>query len=111
MTKLLPAQTLRISGAAPGDRVRQTGTFADACQFGAAWVCVARQGCPGRNATRRSLQVYASSLLLSGMCPVGRKLLRLMRKFQQSSETATKCCGDGKVHWVSVLRKFLRNFL
>ena len=29
---------------------------------------------------------------------LGRKLLRLMRKFQQSSETATKCCGDGKVH-------------
>ena len=29
---------------------------------------------------------------------LGRKLLRLMRKFQQSSGTATKCCGDGKVH-------------
>ena len=29
---------------------------------------------------------------------LGRKLLRLMRKFQQSSETATKCCGDGKAH-------------
>ena len=29
---------------------------------------------------------------------LGRKLLRLMRKFQQSSATATKCCGDGKVH-------------
>ena len=29
---------------------------------------------------------------------LGRRLLRLMRKFQQSSETATKCCGDGKVH-------------
>ena len=29
---------------------------------------------------------------------LGRKLLRLMRMFQQSSETATKCCGDGKVH-------------
>ena len=29
---------------------------------------------------------------------LGRKLLRLIRKFQQSSRTATKCCGDGKVH-------------
>ena len=55
-----------IYGAAPGDRgARQTGTFAaDACQFGAACVCVARRGCPGRNATRRSLQVCASALLL-----------------------------------------------
>ena len=42
---------------------RQTGTFADACQLGAACACVARRGCPGRNATRR-LQVYASALLL-----------------------------------------------
>ena len=42
----------------------QTGTFADACQFGAACVCVAMRGCAGRNATRRSLQVYASALLL-----------------------------------------------
>ena len=32
---------------------------------------------------------------------LGRKRLRLMRKFQQSSETATKCCGDGKVPRVS----------
>ena len=49
----------------PGDRgARQTSTFADACQFGAACVCVARRGCPDRNATRRSLQVYASALLL-----------------------------------------------
>ena len=31
-------------------------------------------------------------------CSLGRRLLRLMRKFQQSSETATKCCGDGKAH-------------
>ena len=44
--------------------VRANGTFADACQFGAACACVARRGCPGRNATRRSLQAYASALLL-----------------------------------------------
>ena len=54
-----------FSGAVPGDRgACQAGTFADACQFAAACVCVARRGCPGSNATRRSLQVYASALLL-----------------------------------------------
>ena len=61
-----------------GDRgARQTGTFADACQFGAACVCVARRGCPGRTATRRSLQVYASALLL---LLVARPLAELEKK-------------------------------
>ena len=51
----------------PGDRgARQTGTFADACQFGAACVCVARQ-----------LQVYASALLL---LLVARPLAELEKK-------------------------------
>ena len=32
------------------------------------------------------------------MSSLGRRLLRLMCKFQQSNETAAKCYGDGKMH-------------
>ena len=79
-----------------GDRgARQTGTFADACQCGAACVCVARRGCPGRNATRRSLQVYASALLL---LLLARPLAELEKKITmacvqsrpQAAETADR---------------------
>ena len=50
----------------PGDRgACQAGTFADACQFGAACVCVARRGCPGRKA-----ELEKKMATRSGMCPV-----------------------------------------
>ena len=101
-----------LSGQMPDAGARQTGTFADACQFGAACACVARRGCPGRNAVCKFMQVlsrFACGKTFSRareedsnqkwhVSSLGRKLLRLMRKLQQSSETATKCCGDGKVH-------------
>ena len=54
-------------------------TFADACQFGAACVCVARRGCPAASLCKCSLALLVARPLAelekkiatrSGMCPV-----------------------------------------
>ena len=95
----------------PGDRgARQAGTFAD------AYLARRVSALLGEDVPAVTLQGAVCKFMLScfacgktfsrareedsnqkwHVSSLGRKLLRLMRKFQQSSETATGCCGDGK---------------
>ena len=114
MTKLLPAQTLRIFWSCGGSEVRAKRvplrTLANLARRVSALLgedvpAVTRQGAVckfmqvlsclacGKTISRAREEDSKQKWHVSSL---GRKLLRLMRKFQQSSETATKCCGDEK---------------
>ena len=91
--KRVPLRTLanleRRVSALPGEDVPAVTRQGAVCKFMQVLSCFACGKTISRAREEDSNQKWHVSSL-------GRKLLRLMRKFQQSSETATKCCGDEK---------------